>query len=179
MDIFTRKVTRQDLSRVFPDHKTLVAFENAQTDIVNSGDLLSRAEFVLLAPDDDLGSERVLTASANVSIDDGGPGGAVTLDLTDTGVTAGNYGSATRLAGVTVDEFGRISFASDFEINTSNIVEGSKLFFTNFRALSAFVPSIRISINTGTGAIDTIGFSGGPSAYTNFTFVNGICTAAS
>jgi len=102
----------------------------------------------------------------------------LTLGLADAG-TAGDYGSEAKSLKITVDDKGRVTATVEYELNTDNVIEGlMNLFFTELRAREAFVPSPRISIDTGTGAIDTVGFSGS-GLYTTFTFENGICTAAS
>lgn len=65
------------------------------------------ATFLTLSLNSSLTNERVLTASSNVSITDAGANSTATLDLTNTGVTAGTYTS------VTVDAKGRVTAGSD------------------------------------------------------------------
>jgi len=127
------------------------------------------------------------------------------IDLISTAVAPGTYGGASKLASFTVDQKGRITAASQTDIDTDNIVEGVlNLFFTQARARASVSGSAGVTYNGGTGdftldqaftrgllsggsginynsstgAIATTGFTG-TGAYTNFTYVNGICTAAS
>jgi hypothetical protein len=130
----------------------------------------------------------------------------VELGLADSGVTAATYGAPTKLVVLAIDAKGRITAASEVVLNSDNVTEGTThLFFTQARARASVSGASGISYNSGTGqftldqaftrgllsggsgisynsstgAISTSGFSGGPAAYTSFTFANGICTAAS
>ena len=76
------------------------------------------------------------------------------LLLPNTGVTAGSYGSASQVPVLTVDSTGRITGASTSastisQFSTSNLTEGSNLYFTNARARSA------ISMTTGSATYDS------------------------
>ncbi|MFC0302781.1 hypothetical protein ACFSTI_25165 [Rhizorhabdus histidinilytica] len=131
-----------------------------------------------------------------------------TLGLADAG-TPGTYGSASDTIQITVDDKGRVTATQVFQLNTDNIVEGiTNLYFTVARARAAISGAVgRINYDSTTGVIDlqgaivtpgtysnpdvttdeygrvtaitdNPGFTGS-GAYTNFTFVNGICTSAS
>jgi len=74
--------------------------------------------FLLLAADPDLPNARIIAVSSNLVIVDAGPGGTITLNLSDTAVTPGAYNM------VTVDQKGRVSSGSLVayaEINTANV----------------------------------------------------------
>ena len=107
------------------------------------------AQYVTLATDGTLTDERVLTAGTNISITDGGAGSTVTIASTDeyegtvtsvtagtgltggtitatgtialgtSGVTAGTYGDDSNVAQVTVDDYGRVTSASNVAISSS------------------------------------------------------------
>jgi hypothetical protein len=68
------------------------------------------AQYVVLAADPVLTSERVLTpTTGQINVTDGGAGGPVTLSLADTAVTPGTYGDGTNIPQVTVDAKGRVT----------------------------------------------------------------------
>lgn len=98
-------------------------------------------------------NERVLTGGTGLSLAIN-PSNAE-MDLDDTAVAPGTYGSATQLASYTVDQQGRITFGAEFELNTTNITEGSKLFYTDTRARLALSAGVGINYNSGTGLIST------------------------
>lgn len=74
---------------------------------------LNTVAFVTIGNSTQTTNERALSGSANVSISDGGPGSGVTLDLTNSGVTAGTYSRAT----VTVDSKGRVTSAASGRVS--------------------------------------------------------------
>ncbi|HKR17724.1 hypothetical protein [Rhizorhapis sp.] len=77
-----------------------------------------------------------------------------TINLDDTAVTPGTYGSASQLASFTVDQQGRITTASQAALNSDNVTEGiANLFFTQARARASLSSGTGISYNSGTGAI--------------------------
>lgn len=73
--------------------------------------------------------------------------------LTDTTVIAGTYGSAAKVAAFTVDAQGRLTAASETALVTTNVTEGTNLYYTDARARAALSGSGGISYNSGTGAI--------------------------
>lgn len=79
------------------------------------------AQYLTLATNSTLTSERVFTPSSNFTPSDGGAGGAYSLDLSDTGVSANSYGSSTQVAAFTVDAKGRLTAASNIAISLTGI----------------------------------------------------------
>ncbi len=102
-----------------------------------------------------------------------------TLGLADTTVTAAPYGSASKTVSVTVDAKGRVTAAAEFALSTSNITEGTNLYYTDARARAALSGGSGINYNSGSGVIATTGFSGTVTPVTSITVVNGIVTAVS
>lgn len=178
MEVLSRKMTRKELAEFLPTLRAIAAFENVQDDIVTQGGAIGTASFITLALDAELGSERVLTASADITFTDGGAGGDVTLELTDTGVTADTYGGATKTIAIELDAKGRVVAATEYTLDTTNVVEGTNLYFTTARARQSLSSGSGIDYDDGTGVISTTGFTG-TGSYTNFTIVDGIITAAS
>lgn len=130
-------------------------------------------------------------------------GATLELGLADT-VAAGTIGDASHLVILAFDAKGRLTAKSVVALESGNVTETTKLFFTTARARNAVSGASGISYdsstgiitldqsfargllsggsginyNSSTGSIATTGFTGGPALYTSFTFVNGICTAA-
>lgn len=102
-----------------------------------------------------------------------------TLGLATTGITAGSYGSAAFTISGTVDAKGRWSSITAHALSTTNVAEGTNLYFTNARARSALSGAGQINYNSTTGVIDTTGpdlaLSGG--VVTSLTTNNGVVTA--
>lgn len=106
----------------------------------------------------------------------------VALDLTDTGVAADTYGEPTKLVILAIDAKGRVTSASEVELNSDNVTEGAThLFFTNARARAALSGGSHIDYNSGTGAIafDGTGVSTTVANPTSITVSDGLITAIS
>ena len=68
-------------------------------------------------------ADKAITISAGTGLTGGGDLSANrTLTLADTAVTAGSYGSATKLARVTVDAQGRITAAEEFNLPAPSVI---------------------------------------------------------
>lgn len=75
-----------------------------------------------------------------------------TINLDDTTVTIGAYGSASFIPSFTVDQQGRLTAASQFALNSDNVTEGvANLFFTNARARASVSNGTGLDYNSGTG----------------------------
>jgi hypothetical protein len=88
-----------------------------------------------------------------LSVMGSGESAAVTVDLPNTGVNAGTYGSSTQLASVTVDAQGRITSASQNSLSTSNVTEDTNLYYTDTRARAALSAGSGISYDNLSGII--------------------------
>lgn len=98
-----------------------------------------------------LTNTRKLVGGANVSATLGASD--VDLDLTDTGVTAGAYGAATKLVILAIDAKGRVTAASEVTLESGNVTETTKLFFTDARARAAISGNDGIDYDSSSGAI--------------------------
>lgn len=181
MDPLKTDILRRDVIAEFIKSPAGVRnYEAIQGDTTNIYAAITAAQFLTLGGDPNLGSERVFVPVAGeLEGTDGGAGTTYTLGLADTAVVAAPYGAATKTVSVTIDAKGRITGAAEYDLNTSNITEGSNLFFTNARARAALSGGTGINYNAGTGVIATAGFSGTVSPVVSITVVNGIVTAVS
>jgi len=94
-------------------------------------------------------------AIAGTGLTGGGTlGASFTFSLDDTAITPATYGSSSEYVTVTVDQQGRLTAASDGPLNTSNITEGSNLYYTDARARAALSGTGAVSYNSGTGEIN-------------------------
>jgi len=155
MDEFS--LTRQDIGQFLSTPRQIRAFENIQQNVGVGADFIAGAKessVLVLSLSSVFLNQRKLTGSANISIADGGPGGDATLDLTDTTVTAGVYGSATQTLAVSVDAKGRITSAQAFALNSDNVAEGAvNLYYTDARSRASVSAGTGLSYDTGTGVI--------------------------
>lgn len=193
---------RDTMERLPQDRDTLVQQVNGVTADLNQVEAEPILTFA--APITDiLENTRQLLGSGNITFTVGPSDGV--LDLSNTGVTPGTVGDASHLVVLAIDAKGRVTNASVIQLNSDNVTEGSThLFFTQARARASISGTTGINYNSGTGVftldqsftrgllsggaginynagsgvIATTGFSG-TGAYTNFTIVNGIVTAAS
>lgn len=100
------------------------------------------------------GGGNILTGPTfDVAVGTGLSVAADSVSLANTAVTAGVYGGATKTVAFTVDAQGRLTAASEAALVTTNVTEGTNLYFTDARARSALSGSGGVSYNSGTGAI--------------------------
>lgn len=129
-------------------------YEAIQGDTINLYTAVANASFLVLGDQPSLGAERVLTPTAGeLEATDGGANSTYTLGLADTTVVAGDYGDASHFITASIDAKGRVTDVEAVELNTTNITEGTKLFFTDARARAALSSGTGINYNSGTGAI--------------------------
>lgn len=148
-------------------------FARIQGVAVTSGNI-ANGSFLTLGSNPDLPSGRVFTpAAGQLSAVDGGAGGAYTLGLADTAVTPNPYGGASKTVSFTVDAKGRLVAAAEFTLSTTNITEGTNLYYTDARARAALSASAPLSYNSGTGAFTIAGSALTKTDDTNVTLTLG------
>lgn len=181
MDPLKTDILRRDVIAEFIKSPAGVRnYEAIQGDTTNIYAAITQAGFLVLSADPNLGAERVLVpVPGELEAIDGGAGGNYTLGLADTAVMAGDYGDASHFITASVDAKGRITNIAAIQLNTTNITEGSKLFYTDARARAALTGGSGINYNNVSGVIATTGFTGTVSPVTSITVVNGIVTAVS
>ncbi|EPR09762.1 hypothetical protein M527_06440 [Sphingobium indicum IP26] len=158
----TRPATlnRKLLGEFLKNPETIKAFENLS---FNSEDLaevitgIQSAAVIVLSLSDLFENERVASTDGEVQLTDGGPGGTLTFGLSDTGVSAGVYGSASQTVQFSVNAKGRVTLAQAHTLVTTNVTEGANLYFTDARARAALSSGTGISYNSGTGQISIAG----------------------
>lgn len=109
----------------------------------------------------------VLVGGTGIDITHDDPGDTVTIDLADTTVTPGSYGTASAIPTFTVDQQGRITAASENTINTdvvlievhnqtaSDIAKGKPVYVSGTH--SSGKPTIELADNDGSGTYPAIG----------------------
>lgn len=156
-DTLPTELTRDLLAEFIPNPRTIRAFENLN---INTDELtttiadIQSAPLIGLTTSSVFSNDRFLNPGPDVTFAAGGPKGPVTFGLTDTGVSAATYGSATQIAQFNVDAKGRITLASNITLNSDNVAEGVvNLFFTNARSRAALSGGTGITYTGGTGVI--------------------------
>lgn len=145
----TRKLTRQQLGEFLPNPRAVRAFEGLQDDTTDMGDALTNGAFVVLVASSATGSARVLTPADSIALNDEGAGERLLIGLTDTGVVADTYGSASKVVAITVNAKGRVTALAEYDLDSDNVSEGAaNLFFTDLRA--------RKAVSEGTGNISGV-----------------------
>lgn len=173
----TRPATlnRKLLGEFLKNPETIKAFENLS---FNSEDLaevitgIQSAAVIVLSLSDLFENERVASTDGEVQLTDGGPGGNLTFGLSDTGVTPGVYGGPAQTVQFSVNAKGRVTLAQAHALVTTNVTEGTNLYFTDARARAALSSGTGMAYNSGTGVIAVgatlAAYAGGdtPSAFT-------------
>lgn len=157
VEAFPVDLTRDLLSEFIPNPRTIRAFENIDLNnqsLIDTVDDIQEVPFVSIALSDVLSDDRFLNPGPDVTFTDGGAKGPLTFGLTDTGISAAIYGSATQIAQIAVDAKGRLTLAANITLVSDNVVEGTvNLYFTDARARAALSGGTGITYNSGTGVI--------------------------
>lgn len=168
---------RQTLETLPLNQDAVVAAIDETRDELNQ---VETGAFVVWQPTTDkLTATRVIADSDNVTL--AADGSEVTADLTDTGVAAGDYGEPTKLVVLAIDAKGRVTAASEVALESGNVTETTKLFFTDARARAAISDGSHIDYNSVNGVIafDGTGISGTFASPTSITVDDGLITAIS
>lgn len=159
VDLRTQTMTRKQIAEFISNLRGVRAFEDVQADIIDQGDALVSASFLVLSSEPTLGSERVLSlASGELAGVDGGANTTYTLGLADTAVVPGSFGSsggagAASFVSVVVDQKGRLTSVGSFGVSTTNISEGGNLYYTDARARAAISAGGALSYDNVTGVV--------------------------
>jgi len=125
-----------DEDNMASDSATLIPTQQSVKAYVDASNTALKAYVDGLDIDDDLGiagdsgtgtvnmDSQSLTISGDTGITTTASGQSISIDLDDTAVTAGDYGSATQIPAITVDAQGRITSASNVAISTSWTLTG-------------------------------------------------------
>jgi hypothetical protein len=122
VEITTKLMPRADLATFLPSPRAIKAFEDAQSDIQASGDVITAiqtAPLLSIAAVSTLTGARVLSLGTDLAGVDGGPSGLYELSLKPTGVAAGAYGGNQAWPTFTVDVKGRLSAAAALSFTVS------------------------------------------------------------
>lgn len=112
----------------------------------------------------DAGSDTITLATETLTFA-GGTGlssavtaNTVTFEIDSTGVTAGSYGSASAVPILTINAQGQVTAASTAALSTTNVTEGTNLYYTSARADSdaknAVSGGTGVTYNPSTGVIE-------------------------
>lgn len=132
---------------------------------VVSVDAPKDASYLTLGTNTKLTSERVATASSNVTITDAGAGSTATFDLSNTGVSAATYGALNTIPVIAIDAKGRITSAS----NSSIIFPVSPFNYTTINGTSGSITPASSSDTytlTSTNGVTLVAANGSPDTIT-------------
>lgn len=121
------------------------------------GELLQQiqdAPYITSSASDILGNARLLQAGDGIKVEFTPGEASVALD--EVALAPGPHGSASKTIRVTFDQYGRASAVDEFDLNTDNITEGAKLFFTDSRARLALSGGDGIDYDNTTGVISAL-----------------------
>lgn len=114
----------------------------------------STSSFITVNPDSTLSNSRYVTVdSGDFTLTDNGPQQSLNFALSPSGVVAGSYGNPSVTLSFTVDGRGRVSSVTSNALNTSNILEGANLYYTDARARTSLSGSTGIAYTAGSGVI--------------------------
>ena len=119
MDQRSAPLTRAQIAEFIGSDRGVRTFEALQIDTGALFDALTNAQFLTLAADPSLGSERVFTPVAGeLTGTDGGANGAYSLGLADTTVVPATYGDSTGLVRLVIDQKGRVTGAQSYSLGS-------------------------------------------------------------
>lgn len=150
-------LTREDLGRLGGISKRAIrAFEEldfSQSTISEIVSGLQGAPVIGVTLSDAFTNDRVLVGSSDILITDGGPKGNLTVSLTPSGVSAATYGGPAFFTSFAVNSRGRITLAAQYAAITTNVAEGSNLYFTVTRTRGALSGGAGVVYTPATGVI--------------------------
>jgi hypothetical protein len=122
MDIYTSDIPREVIAEFISSPRGIRAFENVTSDVQSIAGNITEASFLTIASEPTLGNERIFSPdSGSFTVTDGGANGPYAIALKTLAVTPATYGSASKVAQVTVDANGRVTAAVDVTITPSAI----------------------------------------------------------
>lgn len=122
MDIYTSDIPREVIAEFISSPRGIRAFESVTADVQNIGTNITDASFLTIASEPTLGNERIFTPdTGSFTVTDGGSNAAYSITLKTLSLTPGTYGSASKVAQVTLDSKGRVTAVSEVTITAAGI----------------------------------------------------------
>lgn len=114
---------------------------------------LQQARYVTWAAETILPNDRLLAAGTGMDLTVDATSASFSLE--NTAVTPATYGAITKAVTFTVDQQGRLTAASEADLNTDNITEGvTNLFYTDARAQAAITAGTGIDVAAGVVSLE-------------------------
>jgi len=131
-------------------------FSELQT-YTGSTDVTLEGAFLLAAPSSTLGGARTIVAGTALTAVDAGAGSTLTINLDNTAVTAGNYGTAAKTLTLTVDQQGRVTAiaAPDISIAATQINNSTAAGRTLLTAADAAAQRTALGVTTSSSGTYT------------------------